>query len=258
MIRRIDACVYNNALRPFSPMWKSLFAAAMFVLSYALHPILQIVIAGWMLLWCTVYAKIPLRAYGLLLGTALLFYVLSLPALLLEFGRPASGQAVLELKGLSVYITAEGLRRAGLLLARMSACLSCFLFVVFTTPFSELLQVLRKLHMPQLVLELMLIMYRFLFLLGDTAHGMMLARRLRGGKRGLRAKLREVAEMAGALFANTLSRYYGLSQGLMARGFTGEIILPPYTPRPVPRRLAMQAYIGITVLLLAQWWMVRS
>jgi cobalt/nickel transport system permease protein len=84
---------------------------------------------------------------------------------------------------------------------------------------------------------------------------MMLARRLRGGKRNLRAKLREVAEMAGALFANTMRRYYGLSQGLMTRGFTGEIILPPYTPRPVPRRLAIQAYAGIAVLLLAEGWL---
>ncbi|MFD1908553.1 CbiQ family ECF transporter T component [Paenibacillus rhizoplanae] len=91
---------------------------------------------------------------------------------------------------------------------------------MFTTPFSELLQVLRRLRMPQIVLELMLIMYRFLFLLSDAAHGLLLARRLRGGRRGYKAMLRETAAMAGALFGNTMHRYYGLSQGLLARGFT--------------------------------------
>ncbi|MNI57133.1 Cobalt transport protein CbiQ [compost metagenome] len=145
-----------------------------------------------------------------------------------------------------------------LLLTRVAACLTCFFFIIFTTPFSELLQVLRRLRMPQIVLELMLIMYRFLFLLNDTAHGMMLSRQLRGGKRGFRAQLREAAAMAGALFANTMRRYYGLSQGLMTRGFTGEIVLPPYTPSPVPRRLALQAYAGIALLVVAQLWLMRT
>ncbi|MEK4063622.1 MULTISPECIES: cobalt ECF transporter T component CbiQ [Paenibacillus] len=262
MIRRIDALSYSNALRQLPAMWKGLFAAVMFILSYALHPALQLVIAGWMTVWCVLYAKIPLRAYGLLFGTALLFFCLSLPALLLEIGHPTAGEALMSLQlpasTRSLYITAEGLHRAGLLLARVLACLTCCFFIIFTTPFGELLQVLRRLRMPQIVLELMLIMYRFLFLLSDTAHGMMLARRLRGGRRGRVAKLREVAGMAGSLFANTMHRYYGLSQGLITRGYMGEIILPPYVSRPVPRRFTVQACAGIFLLLLAQLWILRS
>lgn len=260
MIRRIDACVSMNALRPLSPMWKSLFTALMFVLASTLHPVLQAVITVWMMVWCTVYAQIPLRVYGLLSGTALLFCVLGMPALLLEFGHPAGGQAegIFQLSVLPLYITADGLQRAGLLLARVAACMSCFLFLICTTPFHELLQVLRRLRMPQIVLELMLIMYRFLFILGDTAQGMLLARTLRGGKRGFRARLCETAEMAGALFAGTMRRYYGLSQGLTARGYTGEIMLPPYVPRAVPLKYSLQAYAGIVLLLLAQWWIVSQ
>lgn len=136
--------------------------------------------------------------------------------------------------------------------------MSCFFFLMFTTPFSELLQVLRRLRMPQIVLELMLIMYRFLFLLSDAAHGLLLARRLRGGRRGYKARLRETAAMAGALFGNTMHRYYGLSQGLLARGFTDEIILPPYTARPVPRRYSIQAYAGIALLLLAEAYFISN
>ncbi|MHA6531515.1 cobalt ECF transporter T component CbiQ [Paenibacillus sp. BAC0078] len=262
MIRRIDVLSHSNALRQLSPMWKSLFAAVMLALSHVLHPALQAVIALWMILWCLLYAKIPLSAYGLLFGTALLFYLLSVPALMVELGRPAAGEAALSLPlpgtARYIYITAEGGLRAGVLLARVAACLSCFFFIMFTTPFGELLQVLRRLRMPQIVLELMLIMYRFLFLLDDTAHGMLLARRLRGGKRGFMPKLREAAGMAAALFASTMHRYYGLSQGLAARGFTGEIPLPPYVSRPVPRRFALEAYAGIVLLLLAQLWITWS
>ncbi|WP_042202912.1 cobalt ECF transporter T component CbiQ [Paenibacillus camerounensis] len=258
MIRRIDVLSGSNALRAISPMWKSLFAAVMFILSYALHPVLQAAIAVWMMVWCTAYARIPLRAYGLLSGTALLFYLLGMPALLLEPGHPAAaGAGIYELPVLPLYVTAAGLERAGLLLVRVTACLSCFLFIILTIPFSELLQVLRRLRMPQIVLELMLIMYRFLFILSDTAHGMLLARRLRGGKRGFRDKLGETAAMAGVLFAGTMHRYHGLSQGLMTRGYTGDIVLPPYQPRPVPRRYTIQAYAGIVLLLLAQWWIIR-
>ncbi|MEK3795024.1 cobalt ECF transporter T component CbiQ [Paenibacillus sp. FSL R7-0204] len=261
MIRRIDVLSYNNALRQLSPMWKSSFAALMFLLSYTVHPVLQAAITLWMMSWCVLQARIPFRAYGMLFGTALLFYALSVPALLVEFGHPAAGEAgIFPLPGLNlpVYVTAAGLQRAGELLARISACMSCFFFLMFTTPFSELLQVLRRLRMPQIVLELMLIMYRFLFLLSDAAHGLLLARRLRGGRRGYKARLRETAAMAGALFGNTMHRYYGLSQGLLARGFTDEIILPPYTACPVPRHYRIQAYAGIAVLLLAEAYFITN
>ncbi|KAI7253812.1 hypothetical protein KC345_g11325, partial [Hortaea werneckii] len=193
--------------------------------------------------------------------TALLFYALSVPALLVEFGHPAAGEAGvfrISESHIPLYITAAGLQRAGELLARVAACMSCFFFLMFTTPFSELLQVLRRLRMPQIVLELMLIMYRFLFLLNDAAHGLMLARRLRGGRRGYKARLLETAAMAGALFGNTMHRYYGLSHGLLTRGFTGEIILPPYAARLVPRRYTARAYAGIALLLLAQLWLWRQ
>lgn len=261
MIRRIDVLSYNNALRQLSPLWKSSFAALMFLLSYTVDPVLQIVITLWMMSWCILDAKIPVRAYGLLFGTALLFYALSVPALLVEFGRPAAGEAGvfrISESHIPMYISAAGLQQAGVLLARVAACMSCFFFLMFTTPFSELLQVLRRLHMPQIVLELMLIMYRFLFLLTDAAHGLMLARRLRGGRRGYRARLRETAAMAAALFGNTMHRYYGLSHGLLARGFTGEIILPPYKACPVPRRYTARAYSGIALLLLVQLWLWRQ
>jgi cobalt/nickel transport system permease protein len=260
MIRRIDAVSYANAFRSLSPMWKSGFAAAMFLLSYLLHPALQLIISLWMMIWCICYARIPARVYGLLLGSALLFYLISLPALVVELDRPALSETVavlpLPATSLSLYMTSSGLWRGGLLLARVSACLSCFFFIILTTPFAELLQVLRRLRMPQIVLELMLIMYRFLFLLGDTAHGMLLARRLRGGTRGFMAKLREAAGMAGALFAKTIQRYHGLSQGLLTRGFTDDIVLPPYEARPVPVRYAVEAYAGIVLLLLVQSWLL--
>ncbi|WP_379133132.1 cobalt ECF transporter T component CbiQ [Paenibacillus sp. sgz500958] len=261
MIRRIDALAYSNRFRQVSPMWKSMFAASMFLLSYILHPALQLVIALWMIVWSVGYARIPVRAYGMLLGAALLFYGMSLPALLIEVGSPSSGEAVISIAlpgtAQAAYISFDGLFTAGLLLSRMAACLTCMFFIIFTTPFAELLQVLRRLRVPQIVLELMLIMYRFLFLLSDTAHGMLLARKLRGGRRGFAMKLKETAGMAGGLFAKTMHRYHGLSQGLETRGFTGEIILPPYKARLVPRRYRIEAYSGILLLLLVQLFIWR-
>ncbi|WP_162551283.1 cobalt ECF transporter T component CbiQ [Paenibacillus tepidiphilus] len=259
MLRRIDALSCRNALRPLPPLWKSLFTAVMFILSYMVHPALQLIICLWMMYWCTHHARIPRRAYGLLFGTALFFFALSLPPLLVELGRPADGEAILHLPlsgQLQLYITAEGLCRAGLLLTRVMACLSCSLFLILTTPFGELLQVLHRLRLPQIVLELMLVMYRFLFLLSDTAHGLLLARRLRGG--GRRITLRETAGMGGALLAGTMRRYRGFAQGLAVRGYTGEIALPPAEPRVLPRGLALRAGAGILLLLLAQLWLLQA
>ncbi|WP_187355335.1 cobalt ECF transporter T component CbiQ ['Paenibacillus yunnanensis' Narsing Rao et al. 2020] len=259
MLRRIDDLSYRNALRAVPPLWKSLFTAVMLVLSYTLHPALQLVICGWMMHWCLRHAGIPLRAYGMLFGTALLFYALSLPALLVELGQPGNAGTAMGLPltgGLQLYVTAEGVSRAGLLLARVMACLSCFLFLMLTTPFMELLQVLRRLRLPQLVLELMLVTYRFLFLLSDTAHGLLLARRLRGG--GRRITLKETAGLGSALLAGAMRRYRGLAQGMTVRGYTGEIALPPAEQRKLPSGLAARAAAGIAVLLVAQLWLLPA
>lgn len=256
MIRQIDTLSYTNAFRSVSPMWKCGFAAVMFVLSYFTHPVLQLATFLWMLVWTIQYARIPWRQYLLLFGISCLFFVTSVPALLLEWGSVApAAKGTYELITFahsSVYVTEAGLDQIGKLFVRILACLSCLFFVIFTTPIAELLQVLKRLRCPQLVLEIMLIMYRFVFLLADTASELAVAQRARGGYANFSSKLRDTATLVARLFGKTMQRYRGLSHGLLSRGFADDIGLAPYEAKPVRLRYRVESGAGVLILLIVE------
>ncbi|WP_159885735.1 cobalt ECF transporter T component CbiQ [Paenibacillus puerhi] len=248
MIRRIDAYAYSNKLHPVSPLWKSGFAAALFALSYVGHPWVQTAIFGWMLVWIVGHAGIPLKFYAGLLALSLLFYAASLPALVLELNGTAG----------TLYVSEAGIDRAADLLCRTAACFAVLAFLVLTTPVTGLLQVLDKLRVPGLVIELVLITYRFIFLFADSALELYRAQRARGGQIGFRGRIRDTAILAGRLFVQAIQRYRGLAHGLAARGFTGDIRLSPCTSsdRPMPRAYLWEAGVGLAALLALQGWLL--
>ncbi|QMV41977.1 cobalt ECF transporter T component CbiQ [Cohnella cholangitidis] len=243
MLKLIDSLSYGNALRAASPLWKCGFAAILFLLAYVSQPPVQLLIVAWMLFWIIGHAKIPAVHGLLLLGGSCLFFLASLPAL------------VLDLQMGSIALSEKGIASAGFLFCRMLACLSVMFFLILTTPFQQLLQVMAKLRIPSLVLELMLITYRFLFLFMDTAHDMYVAQKARGGHYGFKNKLNDMAILIVRLFVKTMHRYKGLSNGLISRGFTDEIRMAPYEAEPVTYRYRLETGIGLTILLLAECWL---
>ncbi|GGG16059.1 cobalt ECF transporter T component CbiQ [Paenibacillus abyssi] len=261
MIRLIDTVSHTNKLRFISPMWKSGFAAALIVMAYLSHPVVQLLIVGWMFIWTALYAGISVKLYSMLIGSSCLFYTASLPAILIEFQAAdslAGAGGIVTLFSFAhwtAYVSDSGIHKAGILLIRIIACLSCFTFLMLSTPMSGLFQVMKKMRMPSIVLELMLIMYRFLFLLGETALQMYTAQRARGGHIGFRSKMNDMAILIVRLFGRTMHRYKALSHGLVARGFTEDIRMAPYQANPVPVRYQLEIYVGIILLLLIELWL---
>ena len=70
----------------------------------------------------------------------------------------------------------DGVRLAGVLVARCTICLATMIVLSNTTPFSEQLRILRRLWMPALMITTLALMYRYLFVLADEAQRMRRAR----------------------------------------------------------------------------------
>ncbi|WP_028548544.1 cobalt ECF transporter T component CbiQ [Paenibacillus sp. UNC451MF] len=261
MIRQIDVISYSNELRAVSPMWKSGFAALLILLSYMSHPIVQLLLFVWISIWIAAYAKVPLTLYFLLLCSSLLLFVTSLPAILLEIHSLESeqnighGLVLISYSHWTLYLNPTGLQLAVKLFCRIIACLSASLLLILTTPMSELFQVMKKLRMPSLVLEIMLITYRFLFLLLDTAHDMYMSQRARGGQQGFKGRLKDTAILIVRMFAKTMQRYQGLANGMVSRGFTEDIQMAPYQSKHVPRRYIWESCIGVVMLIALECWL---
>jgi cobalt/nickel transport system permease protein len=89
-----------------------------------------------------------------------------------------------------------GVLAAVRLVERSFAALTCLLFLALTTPATDLIAGLRRLGLPPEIAELALLMYRFLFLLADTAMAMDTAQAARLGHVGAKRRLRSLGGLS--------------------------------------------------------------
>lgn len=254
MHHHIDALAYTNGLRSLPPEHKLGFAAALFILGYVGPPQIQALIALWLVLWTVVYARIPLQSYVKLLAVPVGFIVTSLPALVLGITTDPTAVVGDQLWGgrvglLWLYASQQGVTQAGLLVMRAIALIPCLYFVLLTVPFVEILRVLRRVGCPPLLTELMMLMYRFIFVLTTTASELLTAQQSRLGYGNWRVGMHSLSVLIGQLLGRTLENYRQLALGLRSRGFTGELRVWSRRHYRVQWRYVGEAIVGYTVLV---------
>jgi len=256
MSLQIDTLAYTNQLRKIPPEQKIIFAIATLVISLTTHPLVQILIALWMSVWTVIYAKIPVGIYLKLLIVASFFWLTSLPALIFNSVAIADVQKILtdSWTGLTlghyyIYISRNGSEQALAIFTRALASVSCLYFLMLTVPFTEILQTLRRFGFPVLLSELLLLMYRFIFILLRTASELWTAQQSRNGYRTWRISMKSLALLIAQLLKRTLQQYHQFYLALEARGFNDEFrVWHPRRYHPQARYL-IEAILGCTVLI---------
>ena len=253
MHHQIDSLAYTNKLRSLPPKQKLGFAFALFLLGYVAPPSVQILIALWLTLWVIVYAGIPAQVYGKLLAIPVSFWVLSLPALMMGISWGTTGSDVLwgvSWGKMDFYLSAQGLEQARSIFLRAIALTSCMYFILLTVPFVEMIRVLRDFGCPPLITELLLLMYRFIFVLAETVSEIITAQQSRLGYGNWRAAMKSLSLVVGQLLWRTLENYRQLSLGLKSRGFNGELRVLHTRRHRTSWRYAGEAIAGYVLLLI--------
>jgi cobalt/nickel transport system permease protein len=88
-----------------------------------------------------------------------------------------------------------------------------------TTPFSEVLRVLRHVRVPALLITTLALMYRYLFVLVDEGERMKRAHACRSFVRQRRFRWRTMATVAGQLFIRSTERAERIYAAMCARGW---------------------------------------
>jgi cobalt/nickel transport system permease protein len=125
-----------------------------------------------------------------------------------------------------------------------------------TTPFPDLLLALRAFHVPQLLVSVIGLMWRYLFVLADEAIRLMRARDARSGAEpgrrpggGVLWRARVTGGMAGSLFLRGFDRADRVYAAMLARGYDGETRSLP-TPSVPPSQYAVVAAGGAWLVLI--------
>jgi cobalt/nickel transport system permease protein len=166
----------------------------------------------------------PLR----LSGGAVVALPFTLAAFPLIFTIQEQIIATVALGPLDVTISAEGLRRFLTITAGSWLSVQVALLLAFTTPFHDLVDALRELRLPRILISIISFMYRYLAVLTDEGARMLRARDARsalGDGRGggsLRWRATVTGRMVGSLFLRAYERSERIYAAMQARGFEGE------------------------------------
>ncbi len=261
MTLRIDALAHTNRLRELPPLQKLLFAFVLLAIAILTkHLLSELLIILWLSVWTVGYGGIPLKVYLRLLLIPGLFLGLSLPGLVLNviplekvFLLQGDSLTGIGLASFYLYISRQGISQGTLIILRSLASVSCLLFVLCSVPFSQLLQTLRQLKVPSLFIELMLLMYRFIVLLLNTAVEIRLAQQVRGSDRTYHRWLFSLSVLITQLMRRSLQKYQQFSFALNARGFQGNLPLSVSPTYSYSRRYALESLLGCTILIILEF-----
>jgi cobalt/nickel transport system permease protein len=163
-----------------------------------------------------------------------------LAALPLVFTRGEPYLATFDLGPLTLSISEEGLRQFTTIALKSWISVQAALLLTFTTPFHDLVDGLRELRLPRIIVAIISFMYRYLGVLADEAGRMNRARRSRSADRGTHRsggsivwRARVTGSMVGSLFLRSYERSERIYAAMQARGFDGElrhIAGPPLAP----------------------------
>jgi cobalt/nickel transport system permease protein len=196
-------------------------------------------------------AKIPGRFYSRLLLLPLSFAMLSAGVVAFMHG---SGQTLfaLDIFGLQLGIREDGANLALLLMARTFGGMSSLFFIALTTPMIEIFAVLKSLRIPESVLELSMMIYRYIFVFLDQAAMIHNAQVMRLGDVGTRNSLNSFAMLSSVLFLRSWEQGERLIVAMDARCYNGVLDLMDQCPVAKPKEIfAVAAYLLLVTAFAA-------
>ena len=203
----IDKLCYQSKLRYVNASEKFVYAVLTLILCVISRSVLTAAVVFFVNVWLTV-AKggIPFARYGKLLLIPAAFLLVSTTALVVNLSRTPLDAFAVPLGGWYLTGSTASVLEALRLCCKAFAAVTCLYFLSLTTVMTDILGVLRKLHIPGLVIELMMLIYRFIFLLMETASAITTSQNSRLGSRDYRTKLRSFGGMGSALLVRSLKR----------------------------------------------------
>lgn len=252
----IDRLAHRSRLRPWNAMLKLLFSVALLLScvaarSPAVSLFLVVTLAGAV---CGLGGT-PVRTYLALLRIPMAFILLGALAIVLEASWAPVGSWQLRLGSLYLCASPESLQRGGTVLTTALGAVSAMYLLALTTPIHEITSTLSRLHVPGMLIELMYLIYRFIFLLSETAHQMHMAAQSRLGYWGWRQSMQTFGKSMANLLVTALRQASSTYDAMVARCYDGRLAFwteeKPVTP------MQIVAAGGYFVCLAAVWLLER-
>lgn len=247
----IDKLSYQSRLRYVNASEKLLYAVltlALCIISRSVTlAVLVFVVNGILTVG---RGGIPLSNYIKLLTVPLAFLVVGTAAIVINISRIPMDAFAIGIGQWYITGSTSGIHQAVSLCVTAFSAVTCLYFLSLNTVMTDILGTLKKLHIPPLLIELMLLTYRFIFVLFQTASAITVSQKSRLGNRNFRARVRSFGAMGTALFILALKRSNTLYDAMESRCYDGSIRVLSREQPVKPAEIAMiTAFESILVIV---------
>lgn len=217
----LDSYAHSNALKNVNINFKVLFAIlTMLVSLISTSPIIPLLITFLMSFLIVFKAKIPLKFYLKFFSIPFFFGFLTFIFMAFFFG---TGTPIFELGIFNLSITLDGFNLGFLVFTRMLGGFSCLAFLALTTPMTEIFSVLEHLKIPKVVLEIAMLMYRYIFVFLDEGINMYHSQETRMGYSSIKKSFKSLGMLGSNLFIRTWIKGEQAYIAMESRCYNGSI-----------------------------------
>jgi len=246
----IDMHAYASKIRGWNPTFKVSLATVLLILCIALNnPYVSVAVLIAMAYLTMVKGGLSVNEYLSVLMIPITFILLGTLAIAIEFSFDPIGQYNLHCGFFYIYTSQEKLKEMIFLILKVFAAVSALQMMTLSTPSSEIISVMRKAHVPKLIIELMNIIYRYIFILLDVYSKMKNSADSRQGYCDFKTSCYTFGGIAGNMLIISLKKANAYYDAMEARCYDGEIIFLEEEKKIEINQIIM-ALIFVAVLFL--------
>lgn len=247
----IDLYAYASQLRKWNSDFKAAFSILILILSIVLNnPYASVAIIVAMAYLTVVKGGLPFTVYLSFLTIPLSFILLGTFTIAIDFSKVPVGQYNLDLGFCYVYTSIEQLKKMLFLIVKALAAVSALQMMTLSTPSNEIISFLSKIHIPKLIIELMHLIYRFIFILLDVHRQMRNSAQARQGFCDFRTSCLTFGNIASNTLVISLKKANTYYNAMEARCYDGELLFLEEKKEVLPNHLFIAALFVIFLFLI--------
>ena len=221
----LDMYAYTSHIREWNTDFKVAFSITVLLLSIILNnPYVSTVIILAMAYITVVKGGLPLTVYLSFLAIPLSFILLGTVTIAIDFSRVPMGQFHINLGLFYVFTSVVQLKKMLFLVLKVFAAVSAQQMMTLSTPSNEIIAFLRKIHVPKLIIELMNLIYRFIFILLDVYRQMKNAAVARQGYCDFKTSCVTFGNIASNMLVVSLKKANAYYNAMESRCYDGELL----------------------------------
>ena len=219
----IDKYAYTNKLADYNPMTKFIFViGALTIVIFFNNPYINMSIFIIMSFLTIFVANIPLNKYLKIMAMPIVFLMISIISILLSISPNDIFIFSVKISNKYIGITRESLTESINTLSRVWASISSTFFLALTTPLNNIIKILKKLKLPNVLIELLVLIYRSIFIFLEESKDIIIAQEMKFGYNNMKNSYRSMALLIKSLFIRVLLRYEDMIISLDSKLYNGE------------------------------------